>query len=295
MTIVGLASFKGAPGVTTLSCLVGANWPADRRVFVAECDAHGNDLAVRFQMSSRIGISSVLLARRRSGGHDVAVGPHLQRLPGGLAVMVGQTGSQGTEAAGQLATLITEMGAATDGPWDVLVDFGRLSPDLVCNGDRLHPCDTVVVCLRNDATSVLHARERAHSLLQKHDRVTLAVIGARPYSSADIEQFTGVPVLAIVPWDPSAAGVAAGQRSGVRRLLRSPLVAASRHLAEACTDGYREYLATERSVREDDGSVDIAHQDQDLDRVESNVGAPEGPDLSRDGGRLRRRRNRANS
>ena len=43
MTVVAFGSVKGAPGVTTLACLVAAAWPPDRAVMVVECDASGGD------------------------------------------------------------------------------------------------------------------------------------------------------------------------------------------------------------------------------------------------------------
>ena len=54
MTIVSFSSLKGAPGVTTLSRLVGATWPEGRKVMLLECDASGGDLAARFQLSARM-------------------------------------------------------------------------------------------------------------------------------------------------------------------------------------------------------------------------------------------------
>ena len=98
MTLVAFASVKGAPGVTTLACLVGATWPSHRRVMVAECDPSGSDLAARFGLSSKRGWSTWATAVRRSGT-PVAIEPHLQQLPGGLDVLVGSGGSDGSDSA----------------------------------------------------------------------------------------------------------------------------------------------------------------------------------------------------
>ena len=91
MTIVGFASVKGAPGATTLACLVGAAWPEQHKVMVVEADPYGGDLAARFQLSSRDGWPSFNAAGRR-GRTDMPIEAHLQQLPGGLDVLVGTSG-----------------------------------------------------------------------------------------------------------------------------------------------------------------------------------------------------------
>ena len=106
MTIVTFASVKGAPGVTTLACLVGATWPEQRKVMVVECDPSGGDLAARFQLSSRDGWPSFNAAARR-GGADIAIEPHLQQLPGGLDVLVGTRGLESDEATESMIALLS--------------------------------------------------------------------------------------------------------------------------------------------------------------------------------------------
>ena len=87
MTLVGMLSLKGAPGVTTLSGLVATTWPGGGSLFVVEADPAGGDLAGRFGLSSSLGWSSLSSAVRRSGRcHSWR--PHLQYLPGGLPVLV---------------------------------------------------------------------------------------------------------------------------------------------------------------------------------------------------------------
>ena len=87
MTLVGMLSLKGAPGVTTLSCLVATTWPEGGPLVVVEADPVGGDLAGRFGLSSALGWSSLSSAVRRSG-RSTPLRPHLQYLPGGLPVLV---------------------------------------------------------------------------------------------------------------------------------------------------------------------------------------------------------------
>ena len=66
VTIISVCSAKGSPGVTTLACALGAVWPAERRVMVAECDPSGGDIAARFGLSAKRGMTSLILEARRS-------------------------------------------------------------------------------------------------------------------------------------------------------------------------------------------------------------------------------------
>jgi hypothetical protein len=59
------------------------------------------------------------------------------------------------------------------------------------------------------------------------------VVAYGPLAGADIERFTGLPVLAELPFDPAAASVASGRDRAGRRLARSQLAAAAHRLAPA--------------------------------------------------------------
>ena len=94
MTIVTICSSKGSPGVTTLACAIAATWPQNRRILLAECDPSGGDIAARFGMSAKLGMTSLVLESRSSQGSALPnVEQHLQRLPGGLEVLVGAVGA----------------------------------------------------------------------------------------------------------------------------------------------------------------------------------------------------------
>jgi cellulose biosynthesis protein BcsQ len=232
VTVITFASVKGAPGVTTMACLVGATWPSDRRVMVAECDPSGGDLAARFGLSSKRGWPTFATALRRSGP-NVAIEPHLQQLPGGLDVLVGPGGVDGPNGVRAGDELLMRSSDRSEGMWDVLVDVGRLPEgDLPASG-WLARSDTVVILLRNDATSLLHVRNRAREILAVcGDRVALAVVGDTRYGNEDIAEFTGLPVIGNVPFDPAAAAVAAGDQGSERRLSRSFLTNSALHLSQ---------------------------------------------------------------
>jgi len=230
MSIISFVSVKGSPGVTTLACLVGASWPEGRQVMVVESDPCGGDLTARFHLSSRDGWASFTAAARRSGG-TVPVGPHLQQLPGGLDVLVSSRGDR-TDAPPSLSTFLPSLVADPEGPWDLLVDLGRLLP-----GDEesllwMRRSDVVVLCLRGDAASVVQVRDRAASLLESlQGNLVLAVVDRGGYSGPDIAQFTKIPVVGMVPFDPASAAVVAGEEHRARRLRRSMLVTATARMA----------------------------------------------------------------
>ncbi len=241
MTVTTLVSVKGAPGVTTLACLVGATWPADRRVVVVEADPFGGDLAARFQLSTAWGWSSYVTALRRSEG-DVPIEPHLQGLPGGLDVMVLPAGDRRLVDGSSVDALLRSVDAPEVSPWDLVVDAGRLTAGAGHGtagsgvGVWLDRSDRILVVTRRDPPSVLKVREQADALRDRcGDRVGLVVVGRGPHDTAAIAEFTGIPVLGAVPDDPAAARMMGGAPGSGRLLSRSLLVASARGLALLAT------------------------------------------------------------
>jgi hypothetical protein len=232
MSLITLASIKGSPGVTTLACLVGATWPAGRRVMVAECDSDGGDLASRFSLSAKTGWQSLALAARR-GDASGSIEDHLQNLPGGLEVLVGTQGGVSDGArrgAGQEAAhIVCEIAESPNS--DVIIDLGRLKLESSETQMWLNHSATVCIVLRSDAASIAHARDRAGTVRELcGGRLLLAVVTAGPYSVPEIERFTGVTDIIEVADDPSAAAVLTAGRGSERRLTRSALVKSARRL-----------------------------------------------------------------
>ncbi len=237
MTVTSFVSIKGAPGVTTLACLVGASWPEGRKVMVAECDPSGGDLAARFELSSREGWPALLAAARRSGT-EADIASHLQQLPGGLDVLVATRGLDVLDASRSMNALLSNSRSASEHAWDVLIDLGRLAPDDRASAAWLEHSDVVVVCSRSDAASVVRIRERAPVLLERYpDRVCLAIVGSGDHAISEIQRFTGIPVLAVVPFDPTSAAVATGRRQSRRRLRRSLLATTAARMAATLAGG----------------------------------------------------------
>ncbi len=231
MTVVAFCSVKGAPGVTTLACLVGAAWPSDRAVVVVECDASGGDLAARFRLASRIGWPSWIAAARRAR-ETVPIESHLQQVPGGLDVLVGASQLPSAEVITEVAPSLLRADSPSGAPRDVLIDLGRLSQRDRSAAAWLDLADSVVLCVGGDGASLVQVRDRVLADLSPWShRVGLAVVGSQDYTGAEMERFTTVPVLVEIPSDPRSAAPVAGRRGGKRRLSRSVLLARTARLA----------------------------------------------------------------
>ncbi len=231
MTVVSICSIKGAPGVTTLACLIGATWPDHRRALVAEADVSGGDLAARFSLSSRRGWATLSASIRRDGAGS-PIAEHLQQLPGGLDVLVAARPADVRAATSPEGTALRSVGKDEAESWDVLVDLGRVGAERPTPGAWLEHSDAVVVVARADAASALQLREQSSALVGAcPGPIGLAVIGVGGHRARHLSSFTGIPLMCEIPHDPVAAAVASGSDPRARRLHRSALLVASSRLA----------------------------------------------------------------
>ncbi len=238
MTVTAVASLKGSPGVTTLACLLGATWVEPDRVVVAECDPSGGDLAARFGLTSRLGWSTLAASVRRQG-HGGPLADHLQELPGGLRVLVGSADSAAETT--NLAGGFSAGGSGfSDGPWDLIVDLGRLLARAPAQTPWIVTADRLVVVCRNDAAGIVHVKEwvdaQSDSIL---GRTHLVTVGPTVHPAEEVEAFTALPVAGRLPYDRAAARTVCGEMvpsllrtaTSRRRIRRAPLVAAAASIA----------------------------------------------------------------
>ncbi len=254
MTLVSVFSIKGAPGVTTLACLLAAAWSAPGPVVVAEVDPSGGDLAARFGLSSRVGWVSLASSTRRSDG-TATLDDHLQHLPGGLPVLVGARGvdrrsadgNEGTVVRSYLGSLNASLDSSAHTSLDessrprsemvvaglTVVDLGRYSEGDKVSGSWLRSSDISVLVVPGEASAAVTLRGRAPQLLDTCEgRLGLAVLGGT-YGCSDMATFTGIDGICDLPVDPSAAAMACGGPGSGRRLELSLLWAAVGKLADA--------------------------------------------------------------
>lgn len=205
MALIVVAGDKGSPGVTTASVALAASWP--RRALMAECDPHGGDLVYRLAadhggpLDPNRGLLSIAIAARR-GFEASALPQHVQRITGGLEVIVGLgTAEQSAAVSGhwpQLGRCFDHYAAIPHGA-DVIADCGRVGPDSPTL--ELMPYAALVLLIaRADAEQVAHVRDRVNGLSNRlHGNQGSSASVARP----------PIGVVLIAP--PKEARRAAGQ------------------------------------------------------------------------------------
>jgi MinD-like ATPase involved in chromosome partitioning or flagellar assembly len=229
VTLVALCSGKGSPGVSTLACVAGAVWPSNRRIVIAECDPSGNDLATRFGLSPRRGMTSLVLAHRRSEHSEDIVDIHSQRLPGGLEALVGPVGQ---DAASSLDRELGVVGAGTlPADVDMLVDLGRILSGAPGQRAILQAADQVVMVTKSDEAALAHAL-RALDVVREIARgqTSFVVVGQSRYRMKEIEHALRSESLGRIPIDEASAAMACGSPGRSRRFVRGDLVTAARQL-----------------------------------------------------------------
>jgi hypothetical protein len=223
--LITVGSVKGSPGATTLALLLAATWPASppgRRPIVVEADCAGGDLGGRCLLPDSPGLTSLATAAR--AGRAV-LSDHVTRLPLGVDAAVAPASQQASTVA---IGLLAEVGvAAWLGDQTGIADVGRLDPGAPSN-ELVSAADAVVLVSSGDAASLLRladtvlARERTH----------LVLVGACAYSTQEVEEGVGLPVAAVLPWDPRAARMVWGTGAPGRAWTRRGLPAAVRALAD---------------------------------------------------------------
>ncbi len=232
MTRVAICSGKGSPGVSTLACVAGAVWPHGRRIVIAECDPSGNDLAARFGMSPRLGMTSLVLAHRHLEHSKATFDAHVQRLPGGLEALVGPVNP---DAATSLDRELSSAGTAIfPSPVDILVDCGQLLSGAPGQREILRGADQVVVVTRPDAAGLAHAQWTLDVVrnVATGASPSFVVVGPGDFSVGEIERAFPSSFLGAIALDRRAAAMACGTPGQPRRFARSGLVASARRLVD---------------------------------------------------------------
>jgi hypothetical protein len=236
MTVVALASAKGAPGVSTSALLLAALWP---QALLVEADPWGGDLRCRLSdatggpLRPDLGVVSLLSAHNLTGVvTDRSLTGHAQQLPGGLAVLVGPGSPAQAEALRglwpQLAT------AVQSSPEPVVLDAGRIDGHREAHLQLLRAATRVLLVSRADLASLVHTRDLLDRLAAHGVPAEVLVIGTGAERDAAARAL-GTGGVHLLPDDRAAASaLTAGQWS--RKLDRSPLVVAGRRLVTALTE-----------------------------------------------------------
>lgn len=234
MMLTVFGAVRSSPGVTTsimaiASCLEGAA--------VVEADWDGGVLAARLGLPREPGLTSLAAAARtataadlKDHGHPLADGTLVVPGPASADSAIGVWTSVGRRLAD---VLVTESGRRP-----VLVDAGRLSP-LSPVSVLLEQADRLVVVAR-PAVEELHALSTRLGELRNaaRDRVSVLLIGERPYGAAQVAEQLDVDVVGFLADDRRAAEAISGHGRAVstRALQRSALARSARNAAERIMD-----------------------------------------------------------
>lgn len=228
--LIALCSLKGSPGVTTTAVALAARWPATQKPLVVECDPAGGDLAARFRLPGTPGVVSLAAAARRN--RDLAVlWRHSQRLPAGLAVVLGPVGAQQARGALRLLALgrMSVLRAAGEQPGVVvLADCGRVDPESAAL-PIIRAADAVVLLAHARDDELSHVSGELRAATRWNPRSALVLVGDG-YSTDEVEHALHIGVLGRLPDDPKGAAVLCGRHTGVGP-NRSPLGTAAARLA----------------------------------------------------------------
>ncbi len=230
MSVLAVCSLKAAPGVTTTAIALGAVWPAERRVLVAELDPTGGDLASRFALPPEPGLLTLAAALRRSRGEQL-VWRHCQRLPGGLAVLASPPAS-GQASSALAAPGVLEALVGVGG--DVVADCGRLYPGSPAR--QVVRCAALTVLVARPAVAeVEHLAADLPAVAGDCPRLGLVLVGEGDYRAGEVAAALGVELLQVLPRDPRGAAWLAGTPVKGWALRRAALVRAAWPLARTLT------------------------------------------------------------
>jgi hypothetical protein len=252
MSVIALASFSGAPGVTTSAVGAAYNWHRPALLLEADTSKPSGVLPglMRGQVDHSKGLTPLSLTQQRGElspqalvGESILLAPERYFVPGFSNPAAG-LGT--TSLWGALATTIGSLeGAGTD----VLIDLGRLAP----NDPRsplLQVADAVVIVLRPVLTEAAAAAAQIGEvrntlrLAGREDTLGLWTIAAPSplfnYSGQELYQLLGVPVIGELGHDIRSAAVYGNgamtpsrfEKSNYIRELRAALSTTTQRITE---------------------------------------------------------------
>jgi MinD-like ATPase involved in chromosome partitioning or flagellar assembly len=274
-----VCSLWGSPGVTTLSYRLASALSAEmgRASMLVETDESGGDLALRLGLQVTFGFATLAAAARR-GLCESEVWNHVQESPTGVGLVVGLGSAEQSRALSstweECARCLAQIGDV-----DVIVDTGRLAPGMATMEPFLRRASGVLVVARPDAASIVHATRRMATLQTFNPSVSIVLAGAGPYEPREVEEATGVAVVASVdrgsPGLLAQAGAAAARYGASRRSGDREVVSLAERLLEAGYLGGAVFAADERLQEEDVKLLEAGYLGTVAPQPESNVSTVE--------------------
>lgn len=240
--LLALVSWKGAPGVTTTALALGAAWPGEQPLIVAECDPAGGEILAGYGMGrvppDRGILQLVLAARAQQTSLAQTLSSQLvaldERRTHWLLPGIGHPRQAEALPWDQVAELLAGLSDT-----DVIADCGRWSAHAVA-APVLRRADLTVL-LVSARTSAVWAVRRAGQMLREDlgptGRLAAVITGAtaQTHPLSEIATFlepVGIPVLGQLSHDPAAAAVLSDGAPAGRWFSGSRLLRDAAHLAD---------------------------------------------------------------
>ncbi len=236
MTAVAVTSVRSSPGATSLAVALGAAWATERGglSLLVEADPAGGVLGLRFDLPGEPSLATLSADMRRHGNRSLILANSVELL-GARCVPAPSdpfvTRSALTRSADTLANQLQALALPT------IIDLGRVdrrSPSLPLAAGA----DLVLVVCRPRPDEVQAAMFTIRLLRSSGCRVGLVAVGDRPHHPQEVADLAGVPLIAVLPDDPTMAVAFSGGRYVTRKLRRSTLWRSVLALSATLLDRY---------------------------------------------------------
>ena len=182
MGLIAIASLNGSPGVTTTALALAATWPEAPPPTVVECDPSGGDIAARWRLRSRPGLTDVAAAAAEFGASDpeaLEEGVQTIEVCGAeLRVVCAAPGGAGVRSA--LPQVAAPGAKVLDRPgsW-AIADLGRLDWGSVA-WPLVATADATLLIVEGSLAGVAHLRSRIGDLRQAEALGARLAVGVAP-------------------------------------------------------------------------------------------------------------------
>lgn len=239
--LLGLASAKGAPGVTSAAVALTA---ASAGLMV-ELDPSGGSVDCWLRATGEPGLIRAASALRRQADLDALVQFAAEVVPGVRVVRAPTSGMLAESTIVAMRDRLVPTLAEFDGT--VVVDCGRWSRSQP-TARRLAACDAVALVCSPTIEGVEATRWQVDQLRSLVERVVIVPVGDRPYGPDELAAATGAEIAGVLVWD----------RRGLARLLergcgggwqRTPLARSARNLLREL--GFTHHLVQPAATPDD--------------------------------------------
>jgi hypothetical protein len=189
MGLIAIGSLNGAPGVTTTALALAATWPEAPLPTVVECDPSGGDIAARWRLRSRPGLTDVAAAAAEFGASDpeaLEEGVQTIEVCGAqLRVVCAAPGGAGVRSA--LPTIAAPGAKVLNRPdaWTI-TDLGRLDWGSV-SWPLVAAADATLLVVEGSLAGVAHLRSRISDVRQAEALGARLAVAVAPGEYAPVE------------------------------------------------------------------------------------------------------------